>query len=94
MKKAYDFLGILCWCMVGGFIGRTLHIIREHNEQGDKLKELAKEMGVADNWVQDIIISGAITAGIIAVCIIARIIIKKKYGESFSADNKDNNSKE
>ena len=89
MKKAYTTLGILCWCLLGGFIGRTLHIIKEHNDQGEKMRELAEQMGLADDWIKNIVVSGAVIAGIILVCIIARIVIKKKYTDSFETDKKE-----
>ena len=76
MKKAHEFCKLFMWAVIGGFIGKALHVYFFYKKNPGLLELISAP------WYAELLIPLIITAAIVVVLIVIRVILKKKDKES------------
>lgn len=72
MKRTREFCKLLMWAVIGGFIGKALHVYFFYKKNPGLLELMSAP------WYAELLIPLIITAVIVVVLIFIRVILKKK----------------
>lgn len=75
MKKACIFCKLFMWAVIGGFIGKALHVYFFYKKNPGILDLMSAP------WYAELLIPLMITVVIVIVLVVIRVVLKKKDSE-------------